>query len=965
MQSTGVTTQNAPRLAPGGVEKTTEDSNHISKMIHSPFPPEGQALLTVFTSENVLSKSFSLDDSATLQKRGGGKMGVGRLRTVALQDANHLASIISKLTPKQMVCYGFCHHEKAFVASKSIVKDLVSGAKQMDGVTVNGLTAYKEGLPIISRTRDSFDFLERPGILMLDYDAPRVEGVRYTSEGVLLALYDMATKDEALGKAPYVQTYSASSLIYRGDEMLNGVSGIRVLVFVKDASDIERAGKVLFDRLLLAGHGYAEVYENGQIAIKTLCDRMVWTPEHPDFIAGAHCEDPLEQKRPFPKVFNNDAPYLDTKTALPDLSMAEKAQLAGIVDELRKGVEVESRRKKGEWAEEQARKKLVKAGLDPDDDTTEFNKARQLFLRAADSHLLMGDYELLTSDGRIATVGQLLDNPVEWNGKRFADPIEPDYAGGDKRICYAGLLRKGKPYLYSHAHGGRRFFLCRALETIRLQPGERATIVDRVLGLFRVQGDVYDRAGSMVKVGDDGTIHVLSTASVQLELDRRARWEKWQKGDGGGWAPADAPKSVAEGVVAAVGGWGLPKLMAVIHAPAYEPATGRIIDSEGFDPASGLLLVNQRMDAWPGIPAAPTREQLVEALAVLWRPFAEFPLCTPIDRGVLLATILAAVCRQALPTAPGTAFVAPGAGSGKSLLAESVSYLGGMETPSVMAGTSEDEEFRKRLLSMGLKGSAVTVIDNLVGQFGSSALCAWLTSETFSERILATNINAEVPTRMTLLLTGNNLRLKGDLCRRVLLCRIDPGIEAPWRRSFDIAPARYCKDNYLSMVAAALTVLKYYHDKPTPLKDRTASYELWSDTVRKAVVLVGQDGLLEVEDPTLAIDAAFDVDPETMKLRAMLTSWREVFSGKALTVAQCVDRAKGASMEEGETGEAAKALHGALDEIAGEGKGINTRRLGRWIEGKQGRIVDGLRFERSGVFRNSARWCVVATGVSF
>lgn len=959
METQGITTENAPGLAPEGVGKMAEEVIPTLLEFYNPFPPDGQALLTVFSSESILSKSFYLDDTGALQKRGGGQMGIGKLRTVALHDANHLASIITKLSPKQMVCYGFCHEEKAFVASRSIVENLASGTKQMDGVTVNGRTAYKDGLPIVSRTRGSFEFPRRPGILMLDYDPPRVEGVRYTRESVLLALYAIETKNNALSKAPHIMTYSASSLIYNGDEMLKGVSGVRVLVFVKDASDIGRAGKVLFDRLLLSGHGYAEVYDNGQIAIKTLCDRMVWTPEHPDFIAGANCETPLEQRRPYPKVFNNDAPYLDTKTALPELSMAEKAKLAGIIDELRKGVEVESRRKKGEWAETQARKKLEKQGLDPDDDTVEFNKARQLYLRAADNHLLMGDYELLTSDGQMVTVGELLDNTTKWHGKRFADPIEPDYAGGDKRICYARLICKGKPYLWSHAHGGRRFLLCRALETIRLQPGERATIIDRVLGLFRIQGDIYDRAGSLVKVGDDGTIHQLSVSSVQLELDRRARWEKPAKGDGGGWCPADAPKAIAEGVVAAVGGWGLPKLTAVIHAPTYEPETGRIIDAEGFDPASGLLLVNPHLDAWPGVPERPTLEQVREAVALVWKPFADFPFCTSTDRGVMLATILAAVCRQALPTAPGTAFVAPSAGSGKSLLAECISYLGGMETPSVTAGTSEDEEVRKRLLSMGLKGAAVSVLDNLVGQFGSSALCAWLTSETFTDRILATNINAEVPTRMMLIMTGNNLRLKGDLCRRVLMCRIDAGVEAPWRRAFDMAPARYCKDNYLAMVAAALTVLKYYHDKPAPMNDRTASYELWSDTVRKTVLLVKQDVLLDVEDPTRAFDDAFAVDPETMRLRALITTWNSVFGGKALTIAQCIDRLKGASMEEGESGESAKALQGALDEIAGDGKKINTRRLGNWIESRQNRIIDGLQFKRSGEFRHATRWCVM------
>ena len=39
----------------------------------------------------------------------------------------------------------------------------------------------------------------------------------------------------------------------------------------------------------------------------------------------------------------------------------------------------------------------------------------------------------------------------------------------------------------------------------------------------------------------------------------------------------------------------------------------------------------------------------------------------------------------------------------------------------------------------------------------------------------------------------------------------------------------------------------------------------------------------------------------------------------------------------------------ALNEIAGERGYVNTRRLGRWIERHQDRIVEGISFEKTGI----------------
>ena len=64
-----------------------------------------------------------------------------------------------------------------------------------------------------------------------------------------------------------------------------------------------------------------------------------------------------------------------------------------------------------------------------------------------------------------------------------------------------------------------------------------------------------------------------------------------------------------------------------------------------------------------------------------------------------------------------------------------------------------------------------------------------------------------------------------------------------------------------------------------------------------------------------------------------------------------------------------RQLREVLREVADERGEINRRRLGKWIARHQGRIVDGLRFERASGTTSAERWQVkavalVATSVS-
>jgi len=923
--------------------------------------PLDVARLTVVTAKgNALTKSFSLSSDGELVKKPGGKLFSGELYRAEVRDASELAAILKRQTPHNALIYGVCPYDKALIATEGHIEALRRGDETHENVSVKGGKVYgKDDIPFIARTRSNFSYPDGPAVMMIDYDAPRVDGVERLEKDTLLDTLNQASSD-AFKKSPFVLAHSTSSFIYNGDTQLKGTSGIRLLLLVKSGADIQRAGKVLFDRLVLAGHGYAEISRAGTISVKTLVDQFVWQPERFDFVSGAHCEPPLEQRRPDFEVHNGNAPFLNTETAFPDLSIRERKELAAITESVKKSVADEARKVRIEWAETQAKKKCEALGIDLDEDPIEYDKKRRMYLRAVESKVLMGDFELIAQSGEVVTVGVIMDDPATWNGKKFHDPLEPDYNNDDPRICTAYLFTKGQKHLHSFAHGGRKFILNRHLRTITVKAGERAEIVRNALEILKTDGGIYMRGKELVRVGDTGELWPLDLSGLQYELDVFARWEKFNAREKK-VVPIDAPDAIAKGVLAARNEWAFPEVRAVVRAPLYLPETGRVVQTEGLDDETGVFVaLSQNGGVWPGVPEHPTSDDARTAVEDLWRPFREFPMAGPVDRGVALAAILTAFTRPALDRAPAFGFTAPVAGSGKSLMALALSYLAGTPNADVMPGKVADEEIRKRLLAIGRRASTVCIFDNVSGAFTSDNLCAWLTSERFGDRLLGVSLDTSVPTKTLMLLTGNNLTLKGDLCRRVLLCRIDPKTENPHKRSFAMNPLTYCRDNYIALAAAAITLLTYYKDKPCLVSDRTASFETWSDTIRKTVMWVGHDGLLEdVADPIDAIAESYNSDPETMRLRTFLQGWYAAFGDKPTSVAECVSRATSGVTSEDE-GEDAAALPGVVDEIAAQRGKVESNRLGAWMRTNAGRILSGLTLEKHGVIRGTLHWKVRA-----
>ncbi len=880
----------------------------------------------ISTDPPILSKSFSLDADGILQKSVSASMTAGTVETIPLTGINELAALLTALTPSNALSYGLSEHTKARVVTK----------KMLSKIQRNG------GDPIIARTKDYFRFAPHSGVFMLDADFPDGKGM--AQEAYLETLYSIVPE---LRECQHLLAHSASSHIYHADKCMKGASGFRVLIPVQNATDIPRAGKVLFMRLFMAGHGFIFITKSGAMLPRTLIDASVFQAERLDFCGGANCQPPLEQRRPAPVVFNSDGLFLDTEKALPNLTAKEEKEYLHAVTAMKKATEPEANETRDAWVDRNVER------LAADGTPEEKEKIKETLNLAAHHKKLLSDFPLTLEGGGDVSVFDLLSHKDKYHGMRCLDPLEPDYNGGR----FVGWINTNaaRPYIFSHAHGGQRFTLYLARTLLRLADGERFKIVKATLETLTLNGQHYNRGGELVSVMPDGSISPRDQQGMQFDCDGILKFEKYDKRSEA-WVPKDCPPNLASGIMAATGLWTFPKLSGVVTAPILDPRTDRLIDSDGFDADSGLLLLLSDVE-WPGIPDKPTDLQVEDALHRLWIPFEKFPFDSNLSKGVHLACVLTSVIRPLLNTAPGFAYDSPIAGSGKTKLCKSVAAYSG-EEPALLASSNDSEEIRKKILPVLRTGKKVLVFDNISGAFESDALCVLLTCSTYQDRILGQSENVSIPTQVLVLVSGNNIALKGDLCRRILKCRIDPGTSEPWKRSFALDPVEYCIENRIKMIADALTIIRAGIQRGPRMRDRTASFELWSDTVRRSVCLVRNLDLMSVEDPVEAIDAAYSLDPETSKLYALMSAWRDTFGDQRVKVAELIRKATDTVSSGFDFNPINADLFDAVTEIAGEGRSVNSRRLGRWIEKNRGRIVHGLKIVDAGTQDNVRAWIV-------
>jgi hypothetical protein len=428
---------------------------------------------------------------------------------------------------------------------------------------------------------------------------------------------------------------------------------------------------------------------------------------------------------------------------------------------------------------------------------------------------------------------------------------------------------------------------------------------------------------------ESGLQLVMVEASHLVEcMTGAAHWQKFddRRTKNDKWVATGCPRSVAEMLLTRKQ-WRFPVLTGIINAPTLRP-DGSLLDKPGYDEKTGLLF-KPGETKFPSILKSPSMEDAAAAMELLQGLISTFPFKTEVDKAVALSGILTAVVRRSLRAAPVHAVSAPVAGSGKGMIVNIAAIIStGKRAPVIAQGRTE-EETEKRLGAKLIEGAGVICIDNCTLPLDGDFLCQVVTEESVNVRLLGKSINVEVPANASLFATGQNLVVKGDMTRRVLMCAIDARTERPELRVFQNDPLKTALDNRGDLVVAALTIMRACHLANPDRKPPLGSFEKWSRWVRDALTW------LKLPDPCESIERIRTKDPERANLRAVISQWHTAIGTAAISVQQLIEKA---NSDDG--------LREVLVAVAGDKDGINSRRLGKYfakIEDRDVTTFQGIR----------------------
>lgn len=883
-----------------------------------------------------LTKIIGVNQDGTMRKVTAANLCHGTTRRIEVNGLDKLRDYLDVLSSANAVAWGVTQDFQAALCTRSDTVAQAQGA--------------------IARTRDNFAFRHEPGVMMLDFDG-------LPSGTLTLDQFRkrLLTAAPALTHAPMLGRPSASAGCLRPNgQLLSPLDRHRVYVPVKDAYLIPDAGKALADLLwACAGDGWVSIGIAGQALMRCLVDTSVWQPERLDFAGPPVLEDGVTRPQTAGSIYGQQDGLFDLRLLIDSVT----PEIRKAADAARKAARTAAKPQCNEtgkaWAAERAPALAQARGI-------KLAQAISVLERASLHCVLMGDFQLTASDGSIVTVAQLLDNPQRYNGTRYADPLDPNE---DLRVSVARLLNGGRADIYSHRHGGMRYELRRQSARVQIGKGMRIDSTDATLRVLSERSELFDYGDKAIayvanrkaaSVACDWLLdhlgRVIDYFSVKVNRDKEGMQTSILE------VAEDAPIAVATAIMAKHGSRDFRRLEAVCTAPILRP-DGSVLDTPGHDEKTGLFYITEETNP-PTVPQAPTVAEALDSLAVLWRPFREFPVVDPVSVGVLISALIAAALRPSLQTCPAYGFDAPSAGTGKTLIAKCVAAMGTGGDVSVMPPAKDEEEWRKRLFAGLRGGDTVLLLDNVRDPLGNAAIDSFITSPSYKDRILGESTTQELPNKALFLITGNNLVLTGDTHRRVLIVRLDAQQEQPFTREFDFDPLQEVIKHRQHMVVAALTIVRAYiaAGRPKSAPGRIASFELWDDLVRQPLCwlmqFVGPSGrtdLPDFADPAKSITRSESENPDQAKLAAMLNAWHAAFGSTPTTVAHVI----AVTPQYCDPNHA--RLKDAADEIAGQHGKINSRMLGRWIERHAEQRSDGLRFVKAGKAHGVMRWQVRQT----
>ncbi len=380
-----------------------------------------------------LTKRISLAPDGTLRSDGSAcLMLAGTAQRARFDDLAAFADHIATMASREAIALG------------ALRDDL---PEEVQITTKRQLNGTNTRLDLIARTADHIVYRpDQLALALIDIDTKGMpSAVRDRIDaigGYWRALVSVLPALESVGRV--VRSSTSSGLKTDTDEQLRGSDGLHIYIKLKDGAEAVRFLRCLHDRCWLHGFGWLMVGAAGQLLERSVVDRMVGAPERLVFEGAPVLDPPLLQdaERRRPKVW--EGVPLDTKTAIPEISIPELARLARLKMEASRQLEGECRKARIAFITKQT-KRLTDQGVMPDVARRAVEQLTCGVLLPA--VILPFDSPEFTG----CTVADMLADPQRFVGATLADPVE----GIEYGICKARVMQRadGSLWVHSFAHG--------------------------------------------------------------------------------------------------------------------------------------------------------------------------------------------------------------------------------------------------------------------------------------------------------------------------------------------------------------------------------------------------------------------------------------------------------------------------------------------------------------------------------
>jgi hypothetical protein len=387
---------------------------------------------------------------------------------------------------------------------------------------------------------------------------------------------------------------------------------------------------------------------------------------------------------------------------------------------------------------------------------------------------------------------------------------------------------------------------------------------------------LFVRAGRLTRIKRDehGRAHMEPVTEAMLRL-RLLECAEWMRLDAKGNARHAGPTPQVVQSILARETWPFPPLIGISAVPIVRP-DGSLVLEPGYDPVTCMVYAPAPGLKLAPIPDAPTRAEVEQALRRIFSVIGEFPYVSQADRANTLGLLLTPLLRYAFTGHVPLALVdAPKQGTGKGLLTDIVAILATGRPACPMQEPKDDDEWRKAITSLLLRGSSLIVIDNVDHTLHSARLSSALTLDTWGDRLLCKNESVEIPFKCTWIANGNNIRLGGDLGSRSYRIRLDARVSNPSARDHfthkDLVG--YVLAHRGELLSDLLTIIRFWYCSGCPLAPmpRMRTFSAWVELFGSMLAHAGVHEFLANLDKLRA-----DADEQENQWYIFFKAWHDV-----------------------------------------------------------------------------------------